>query len=116
MSLTVQRWGIQILLVVLSLVLALPMAWALSLGDAKARGLVGERTNGYLGVVSGAASSDVQALITSVNQQRKEQYQQIAKRNNTNLQAVEMLAGKTAMKKTKPGHFIELPSGQWTKK
>lgn len=116
MSSTVHRWTIQCVIVVLSVVMACSTAWALSLGDAKDRGLVGERLSGYLGAVSGKASSDVQSLIDNVNQQRKQLYQQIAKRNKTNLKAVEMLAGKTAMKKTKPGNYIQLPSGQWTKK
>lgn len=116
MSITVHRWGLPCSLVVLSLVFAFSTAWAISLGDAKARGLVGERPNGYLGVVTGSGSSDVQALITHVNQQRKGRYQQIAKKNKATLQDVELLAGKTAIKKTKPGHFIQLASGQWTKK
>jgi len=116
MSSTRPRWTIQCVIVVFSLGLACSTAWALSLGDAKGRGLVGERLNGYLGAVSGNASSGVQPLIDNVNQQRKQRYQQIAKRNKTKLKAVEMLAGKTAMKKTKPGHYIQLPSGQWTKK
>ncbi len=113
---TLPRWTIQCVIVVFSLGLACSTAWALSLSDAKGRGLVGERLNGYLGAVTGNASSGVQSLIDNVNQQRKQRYQQIAKRNKTKLQAVEMLAGKTAMKKTKPGHYIQLPSGQWTKK
>ncbi len=113
---TVHQWTIQCVIVVLSLVMAGSTAWALSLGDAKGRGLVGEQPNGYLGAVSGNASSGVQSLIDNVNQQRKQRYQQIANRNKTNLKAVEILAGKTAMKKTKPGNYIQLPSGQWTKK
>lgn len=116
MNSTVHRWTIQVFILILTLSVAFPTAWALSLDDAKAKGLVGERTNGYLGAVSGNASSDVQRLIASVNQQRKQRYQEIAKRNKTNLQAVEVLAGKTAIKKTKPGNYIQLPSGQWAKK
>ena len=113
---TVPRWTIPWLLVVLSLVMACPAAWALSLDEAKDRGLVGERPDGYLGAVSEQASSEVKALIADINRQRKQRYREIAARNKTTLQAVELLAGKTAMKKTKPGHYIQLPSGQWTKK
>ncbi len=116
MRAVVHRWTIKCVIVLLSLGLACSTAWALSLGDAKGRGLVGEQPNGYLGAVSGNTSSDVQSLIASVNQQRKQRYQQIANRNKTNLKAVEILAGKTALKKTKPGNYIQLPSGQWTKK
>ena len=57
MSSTLPRLTIQCVIVLLSLVMACSTAWALSLGDAKGRGLVGERSNGYLGAVSGNASS-----------------------------------------------------------
>lgn len=90
--------------------------WALTLGEAKAKGLVGETSSGYLGIVSGKGSREVQALMKDVNQKRKQKYQTIAKRNGTSLQTVEILAGETAIKKTRSGHFIQLPSGKWTKK
>ena len=90
--------------------------WALTLGEAKAKGLVGETSSGYLGIVSGKGSREVQALMKDVNQKRKQKYQTIAKRNGTSLQTVEILAGETAIKKTRSVHFIQLPSGKWTKK
>lgn len=90
--------------------------WALTLGEAKAKGLVGETPTGYLGIVSGKGSREVRALMKDVNQKRKQKYQGIAKRNGTSLQTVEVLAGKTAIKKTRSGHYIQLPSGKWTKK
>lgn len=90
--------------------------WALTLGEAKAKGLVGETPTGYLGIVSGKGSREVRALMKDVNQKRKQKYRGIAKRNGTSLQTVEVLAGKTAIKKTRRGHFIQLPSGKWTKK
>ena len=37
--------------------------WALTLGEAKAKGLVGETSSGYLGIVSGKGSREVQALM-----------------------------------------------------
>jgi len=113
---TVRRRTSQAVLILCTLLLACTTAWALSLGDAKSKGLVGERPNGYLAAVTGQSSAEVDALIQSVNQQRKQRYQGIAKKNNTTLTAVEILAGKTAIKKTSPGNYIQLPSGQWTKK
>ncbi len=108
------RW---LTFMVLVLLLAGPGSlWALTLGEAKARGLVGETHTGYLGIVSGKESREVQALVKDVNQKRKQKYQGIAKRNGTSLQAVEILAGNTAIKKTQSGHYIQLRSGQWTKK
>ena len=110
------RWTIFNVAIVLLFIVALPASWALSLDEAKSGGLVGEQPNGYLGAVSTNPSSDVQALIANINQQRKQRYQEIANRNHTSLLAVEILAGKTAIKKTESGHYIQLPSGQWTKK
>ena len=90
--------------------------WALTLAEAKAGGLVGETEAGYLEIVSGKGSAEVQALVNEVNGKRKQKYQEIAKRNRTSLQTVERLAGQTAIEKTQAGHYIQLPSGAWTKK
>jgi len=112
----IQRRTIQAVLILCSIVLVCSTGWALSLDEAKSKGLVGEQPNGYLGAVTGKSSPEVDALIRSVNQQRKQRNQDIAKKNNTTLAAVEILAGKTAIKKTSPGNYIQLPSGQWMKK
>ncbi len=90
--------------------------YAITLHEAKGQGLLGEMPNGYLGVVNPPGSPEVQALQKSINRKRRAKYQEIAKRNGTKLSAVEILAGKTALEKTEPGHFIKLPSGQWSKK
>lgn len=90
--------------------------WALTLGEAKAKGLVGETPEGYLGIVSGKGSREVRALVKDVNQKRKQKYRGVAKHNGTSLQTVEVLAGKNLIKRTRPGHFIQLPSKKWTKK
>jgi uncharacterized protein YdbL (DUF1318 family) len=60
--------------------------------------------------------SETEHLVKDINQKRRQTYEDIAHRNTTSLQAVEMLAGKTAIENTKPGNFIQLPSGQWVKK
>lgn len=90
--------------------------WALTLGEAKAKGLVGETPTGYLGIVSGKGSREVRAFVKDVNQKRKQIYQGIAKQNFESLQKVEESAGENLIKKTRRGHFIQLPSGKWTKK
>ena len=98
-------------------VLWLPLpSWALTLDEAKTQGVVGEQPNGYLGVVQSGASAEAQALVNDVNQKRRQMYEDIARRNSTKLDAVEMLAGKTAIDNTKPGNFVRRPSGQWVKK
>ena len=98
-------------------VLWLPLpSWGLTLEEAKTQGVVGEQPNGYLGIVQPGASAEVQALVNDVNQKRRQTYEDIARRNSTQLEAVEMLAGKTAIDNTRPGNFIQSPSGQWLKK
>ena len=89
-------------------------ALGLSLEEAKTNGLVGEKTNGYLGVVT-PGSPEAQALAADVNEKRRQAYHDIAARNKTPLQAVEALAGEKAIQNTKPGHFVEAPGG-WTRK
>lgn len=89
-------------------------AFALSLEEAKTQGLVGEKPNGYLGVVN-PSSPEAQLLTKEVNQKRRQAYEEIAARNRTQLQAVEALAGEKAIQNTKPGNFVEGPGG-WTRK
>ena len=89
-------------------------AWAIDLGSAKSQGLVGETPQGYL-AAGGNPSADVKKLIKSINSQRKAQFDGIAKKNGTSLEAVEQMAGKTAIKKTAPGNFVRI-NGGWKKK
>jgi len=91
-------------------------SWAIDLQAAKLQGLVGEQPNGYLGSVKGKPSPDVVALVNEINSARKQEYQSIAQRNNTQLDVIEKLAGKKAIEKTPSGQFIRLPSGEWIKK
>ena len=110
--------GLRALLLAMVLVLAgAPAAVsAASLDQAKSQGLVGEQANGYLGVVAANAPADVKALVSDINQKRKQEYQAIAQRNKTSLDAVEALAGKKAIELTPAGQYVRLPSGQWQKK
>jgi uncharacterized protein len=87
---------------------------ALTLEEAKTKGLVGEKSNGYLGVVA-AGNAEAQDLTSDINQKRRKAYQEIARRDGTNLSTVETLAGEKAIEKTKPGNMVEGPGG-WIKK
>ena len=87
---------------------------ALTLEEAKTKGIVGEKSNGYLGVVAEGHAGG-QALVSEINQKRRQAYQEIAIREKANLKSVETLAGEKAIEKTKPGNFIEGPGG-WIKK
>lgn len=90
--------------------------WAIDLQEAKSKGLLGEQPNGYLGLVKADANKEAKGLMDEINSLRKKEYQAIAKRNNTELNIVESLAGKKAIDMTPSGQYIKLPSGDWTKK
>ena len=89
------------------------LALALTLDEAKQRGLVGEQTNGYLGAV--AQQSDVLSLIAKINAKRKSKYTVLADKNSISLQDVEKLAAKKTFERTAKGHFLRV-NGAWVKK
>ncbi len=89
-------------------------AQGLNLDTAKAQGLVGERRDGYLGVVKNTAG--VQALVDEINLKRRQQYMGIARQNGTNLQAVEAIVGKKVIERSNPGTVVEGADGGWVRK
>lgn len=92
-------------------------AAALGLDEAKARGLVGERPDGYLGIVAPAsAGTEVRELVESVNARRRDEYRRIAEANGVSLDVVRQLAGKKAIERTPAGQWVLLPDGRWTRK
>jgi uncharacterized protein YdbL (DUF1318 family) len=105
-----KRW----IMTVLFLLLCGQTALALDLQTAKAQGLVGETPSGYLAQVQ-SGNGETAQLVHSINAQRKQEYEKIAQRNKTSLQAVEQLAGQQAMDKTPGGQYI-LVNGTWIKK
>lgn len=89
-------------------------AWALDLQQAKSNGLVGEQTNGYLGVVK--SSTEVEALVKDINAKRQHHYQRIAKQNGISVQDVASLAAQKAIAAADKGHIIQNKQGQWQTK
>jgi len=74
--------------VALTLSLLLPtVAYALSVGEAKQRGLVTETSRGYLRVKKGMPG--VSQLVIQTNAARKHKYREIAKKLKVDLSVVE---------------------------
>jgi len=88
---------------------------AIDLQAAKAQGLVGEMTSGYLGAPK-PPTPEVSSLITDINTKRKAKYQQVAQKVGKPLKVIEQLAGEKAIAKTRPGNYIQTPQGRWVKK
>jgi uncharacterized protein YdbL (DUF1318 family) len=90
------------------------LAFAVDLDSAKSQGLIGERLDGYLGVVVENPSDEVKSLVEDVNTKRRARYQQIAKKNNIDLADVEARAGQKAIERTAPGGWVF--QARWEKK
>ncbi|MDG2285474.1 MAG: YdbL family protein [Alphaproteobacteria bacterium] len=91
----------------------IPPAQALSLDEAKAQGLIGEQPNGYVGVVPGGNNPAAASLTAQINAKRRAAYQNIAKRNATTLQSVEVVAGGKLVGRVKSGQWYMDAAGKW---
>jgi len=96
--------------------LAAPAAHALDLDEAKETGWVGERQDGFVGIVKSDAPSEVQQLVREVNRKRRETYERIADRRDTTVVAVAALAGQKLIRQAPSGHYVQSPDGEWVKK
>jgi uncharacterized protein YdbL (DUF1318 family) len=97
------------------------LTFAIGLDEAKQKGLVGERNNGYLGLIVNqmdekkTRQKESQNLINDINAKRKAVYVKLAAKNGITLQQVEKLAAEKAYKKTSTGHYLWM-NGMWVKK
>ena len=91
-------------------------AWAqtMTLQDAKSSGLVGERQDGYIGIVKDAPG--VAVLVNDINLQRRQLYRDIARKNNIPLNTVERLAADKAINRTPTGEYVQDTTGNWVQK
>jgi len=80
----------------------------------KAKGIVGENNQGYLGFVTEKEAEP--AVIEAENKDRKAIYSHFAKQQNTTVDVVEKVQAKRKADKTKPGQFYQDPNGEWIKK
>jgi uncharacterized protein YdbL (DUF1318 family) len=103
-------------LLVLGLALAIAPAQAGALEDAKAAGMVGERIDGYLGVVGSAAPAAVAQLVEQINAERRAKYADIAGKQGAPVEAVAQIAGKKLIERAAPGEYVMGADGQWQRK
>lgn len=95
-----------------------PVAFAVGerLDEAKAAGLVGERADGYLGVVASSAPQWAQSLVEEVNAGRRTRYAEIARERGTQVEAVAVLAGRKLIERAASGEYVLGTNGEWVKK
>jgi hypothetical protein len=88
---------------------------ALDLNAAKARGLVGEQHDGYLGFVV-APTDEVKKLVKAVNAGRNAEFRRVAKKSGASLAQVQLRFYQRAVKATAKGHYYKNSGNKWVKK
>lgn len=88
---------------------------AITLDQARAQGVVCEGNNGLL-VPQGSPSAEVQQLISSVNAQRKIEYQNIQQSNGSNMSDVMSIAAQQIAASVPSGTYIMDASGNCSPK
>ncbi len=84
---------------------------------AKAQGVVGEQSDGYLGFVQTSGDTSLKAAVAEINAGRASLYRQAAARNGVTPEAAGAAAYKTIVEaKLQPGEYFRTPEGAWVKK
>lgn len=79
---------------------------------ARASGQVGEKMDGYLGIV-GTPNEALQRMVNDINIKRRAVYAERAKAANATLEEYALTAGCIAIAKTVPGEKYQAPDGTW---
>lgn len=99
------------MLVALGLLAMASPAFALSLHEARADGVVGEKMDGYVEVLK--KSPEAVALVQDVNQKRRQEYARISAENNQPVDVVAKLAAEQIINKLEPGEYYQDAKGNW---
>lgn len=79
---------------------------------ARAAGEVGERVDGYLGIV-GTQTPELQRIVDDINIKRRAVFAKKAQENNATLEQYAMTVGCQAIARTEPGEKYQAPDGSW---
>ncbi len=105
------------LLVALALAASPALAASAIIDAAKAKCVVGEQTDGYLGVIDSAKADEaLKREVRSINQQRKAAYAELAARNGVTIEQAAQVTAERLLNSAPTGHCIQSPDGGWTKK
>ena len=97
-----------------------PMVGPAMAGDpvidaAKSEGIVGEKIDGYLGIV-GSADASVQRKVDEINAKRRSAYSDLAQKEGQPLSVVARLTGEKLVAGEPSGAYVFDDSGQWVVK
>lgn len=84
---------------------------------AKASCVIGEQTDGYLGVIDNAKADEaLKREVRSINQQRKAAYAELAAKNGVTIEQAAQVTAERLLNGAPSGHCIQAPDGGWVKK
>lgn len=78
---------------------------------ARSAGQVGEKPDGYLGVIGGGG--DVRGLVDKINIQRRANYTERATAQNATVEEYAFTQGCVLIQRTAPGEKYQAPDGSW---
>ncbi len=87
-----------------------------TIAAAKSAGQVGEQGDGFLGLVTGEAPTDVKAAVAEINAGRAGAYHGIAAKTGVSDQAAGEATARQLIEKAAPGSWVKPLGGSWTKK
>lgn len=79
---------------------------------ARADGSIGEKPDGYLGIVGGG-DGQLQRLVSDINLKRKQVYTERASAEGSTVEQFAFTAGCNTISRTKPGEKYQAPDGSW---
>lgn len=79
---------------------------------ARAAGQVGEKMDGYLGIVTGE-TPELRRLVSDINIKRRAVYAQKAQAASATIEEYALTAGCLAIARTQPGEKYQAPDGGW---
>lgn len=83
---------------------------------AKSAGIVGEQADGYLGLVTGTASSEIRAAVNDINIQRKQAYTRMARDKGESVENVGKVFALDLISRVPSGQMYRDGNGSWKRK
>lgn len=84
---------------------------------AKAAGVVGERIDGYLGIVEdGGVDASLRRRVNEINARRRAAYDEIADEAGVSVAQVARLTGEKQVERVAAGQYYMDESGRWVRK
>lgn len=80
---------------------------------AKRAGWIGERGDGYLGLVKDDAPQTVKDIVLEANETRQRRYAALADKHDVAVSMVEQVAGSRLVERSLPGEYVLDDAGRW---